>query len=194
MQETLGTHNDEARSSRSKRSRQHETIEEAMLPRVHHPFRYGKDEEIFSSKAWRRVFDINEPIYIELCHEFYSTYKLDEVCVDVELKIKKVIKFPLCGRAHSLTLLEFARHLGLYHSDEVNEEGFDAYFQGELRGDENFNATDYWLSISTAYHGVFEHMARVYDVPLQGAYNPPGYDHEQYYQQYQQQQQGDDDE
>ncbi|GJT47734.1 hypothetical protein Tco_0973891 [Tanacetum coccineum] len=26
------------------------------------------------------------------------------------------------------------------------------------------------------YHGVLEHMARVYDVPLQGAYNPPSYD------------------
>ncbi|GKG02293.1 hypothetical protein Tco_0306998, partial [Tanacetum coccineum] len=25
------------------------------------------------------------------------------------------------------------------------------------------------------YQGVFEHMAVVYNVPLQGAYNPPGY-------------------
>ncbi|GJR22871.1 putative reverse transcriptase domain-containing protein [Tanacetum coccineum] len=25
------------------------------------------------------------------------------------------------------------------------------------------------------YHGVFEHMAGVYSIPLQGAYNPPGY-------------------
>ncbi|GJX21792.1 hypothetical protein Tco_0226237 [Tanacetum coccineum] len=37
------------------------------------------------------------------------------------------------------------------------------------------------------YVGVFEHMARVYSVPLQGAYNPPGYaqpQYDQYYQQY----------
>ncbi|GKB28237.1 hypothetical protein Tco_0867638 [Tanacetum coccineum] len=37
------------------------------------------------------------------------------------------------------------------------------------------------------YHGVFEHMAGVYSVPLQGAYNPPGYaqpQYDQYYQQY----------
>ncbi|GJY80540.1 hypothetical protein Tco_0493291 [Tanacetum coccineum] len=27
------------------------------------------------------------------------------------------------------------------------------------------------------YQGVFEHMAGVYNVPLQGAYNPPGYAH-----------------
>nr|GEW59131.1 hypothetical protein [Tanacetum cinerariifolium] len=52
------------------------------------------------------------------------------------------------------------------------------------------------------YQGVFEHMAGVYSVPLQGAYNPPGYAqpwYDQYYQQYppsppQQQQQQDGDE
>ncbi|GKB97990.1 hypothetical protein Tco_0984127, partial [Tanacetum coccineum] len=35
--------------------------------------------------------------------------------------------------------------------------------------------------------GVFEHMAGVYSVPLQGAYNPPRYaqaQYDQYYQQY----------
>ncbi|GKF92451.1 hypothetical protein Tco_0279170, partial [Tanacetum coccineum] len=51
------------------------------------------------------------------------------------------------------------------------------------------------------YHGVFEHMDGVYSVPLQGAYNPPGYaqlQYDQYYQQYRppppQYQQQDDDE
>ncbi|GJT06275.1 hypothetical protein Tco_0840737 [Tanacetum coccineum] len=52
------------------------------------------------------------------------------------------------------------------------------------------------------YQGVFEHMARVYSVPLQGAYNLPSYAQPQYdqcYQQYsppppQYQQQQDDDE
>ncbi|GJU73223.1 hypothetical protein Tco_1439401 [Tanacetum coccineum] len=37
------------------------------------------------------------------------------------------------------------------------------------------------------YQGVFEHMAGVYNVSLQGAYNPPGYaqsHYDQYYQQY----------
>ncbi|GKB40566.1 hypothetical protein Tco_0885508 [Tanacetum coccineum] len=64
-------------------------------------------EEIFSSEEWRRVFDINEPIYTELCHEFYSTYDFNEVCANDELRTKKVIKFRLCVHAHSLTLLEF---------------------------------------------------------------------------------------
>ncbi|GJT59493.1 hypothetical protein Tco_1003026 [Tanacetum coccineum] len=186
------------------------------------------EEVIFTSVAWMRDFNINEPIYAELCHEFFSTYEFDEVCADDELQTKKIIKFRLGGRAHR-----------------------------GLRNDENFNAQDYWLSISREdnlsfsrnhtsyknpsleapkwicecslgdckmdeeerswdskresnfpwqsyhwdkYHGVFEHMAGVYSVPLQGAYNPPGYaqpQYDQYYQPYPPlppQQQQDDDE
>ncbi|GKC33660.1 hypothetical protein Tco_1046044, partial [Tanacetum coccineum] len=147
---TMRTNDDEAGSSRSKHSRQHETVEEVLLPQVHHEFllwegcnrdaksRYntrlaqllpkriyspcvvnwdvlnridydgeiddmlrirvrevGSDEEIFTSVAWIRAFNINEPIYAELCHEFYSTYEFDEVCADDELKTKKIIKFRL---------------------------------------------------------------------------------------------------
>ncbi|GJU05710.1 hypothetical protein Tco_1122140, partial [Tanacetum coccineum] len=106
------------------------------------------DEEIFFSVAWVRDFNIREPIYPELCREFYATYEFDEVCADDELQSKKINYFRLGGRAHSLTLLEFARRLGLYHAEELNEEGFDAYFQGGLRSDENFNAREYWERIS----------------------------------------------
>ncbi|GKA10527.1 hypothetical protein Tco_0689960, partial [Tanacetum coccineum] len=63
------------------------------------------DEEIFFSVTWVRAFNIREPVYPELCREFYATYEFDEVCADDE-------------------------RLGLYHAEELNEEGFDAYFQG----------------------------------------------------------------
>ncbi|GKD74268.1 hypothetical protein Tco_1332550 [Tanacetum coccineum] len=108
----------------------------------------GSDEEIFTLVAWIRGFNINEPIYAELCHEFYSTYEFDEVCVDDELQSKKIIKFRLGGRAYNLTLLKFAQRLGLYQAVELEEEGFNVYFEGGLRNDDNFNAQDYWLSIS----------------------------------------------
>ncbi|GKA54904.1 hypothetical protein Tco_0753853 [Tanacetum coccineum] len=128
-----GTYDDDAGSSRSKRSR-HKTTEELLLPQVHQEFllwegctRDAKsrvreaesEEEIFTSVAWIRAFNINEPIYAEFCHEFYSTYEFDEVCVDDELQSKKIIRFRLGGRAHSLTLLEFAHRLGLYQAVEL---------------------------------------------------------------------------
>ncbi|GJU95980.1 retrotransposon ORF1 [Tanacetum coccineum] len=100
------------------------------------------NEETFTSVAWIRAFNINEPIYSELCHEFYLTYEFDEVCADDKLKTKKIIKFRLGGRAHSLTLLEFAHRLGLYHAEELDEEGFDVYFQEGLHSDDHFNAQE----------------------------------------------------
>ncbi|GJY13888.1 retrotransposon ORF1 [Tanacetum coccineum] len=142
---TMGTYDDEAGSSRPKRSRQYETVEEVLLPQVHHEILEWKG---CNRDVKSRAFNINEPIYSELCHEFYSTYEFDEVCVDDKLKTKKIIKFRLGGRAHNLTFLEFARRLGLYHVEELDEKGFDVYFQGGLRSDKHFNSQEYWLSIN----------------------------------------------
>ncbi|GJW51565.1 putative reverse transcriptase, RNA-dependent DNA polymerase [Tanacetum coccineum] len=303
---TMGGNDAEAESSRSKRSRQYETIEEDILNgmgcegEIDDMLRINlreaeSNKEILTFVAWIRDFNIKEPIYSELCHEFYSTYEFDEVCADDELQTKKIIKFKLGGRAHSLTLLEFSCRLELYHADELEEDVFDVYFQGGLRSDDHFNAQEYWLSISREenlslssshastirnpilrtpkwvrecglvdckvdeekrswyskgesdlldldmttlrelidsegrliledpqpgvlrvgitrplrasmqdlYAEVFKHMAGVYSVDLQGAYNPPRYAHPQYDQYYQQyppqppqyhQQQQDDDE
>ncbi|GJZ45847.1 hypothetical protein Tco_0593443 [Tanacetum coccineum] len=132
------THGDEAGSSRSKRSRQHKTVEEVLLLQVHHEFllwkgcnrdaksrmgcdgeiddmlrirlrEAGSDEDIYTLVAWIKAFNINEPIYAELCHEFYSTYENDEVYADDELQTKS----------------------GLYQAVELEEEGFNVYFEGE---------------------------------------------------------------
>ncbi|GKD92874.1 hypothetical protein Tco_1372711 [Tanacetum coccineum] len=96
MARTIGTHDAKAGSSRTKRSRQHEIVERVLLPRVHHEFlewegcikddilhkmgcdgeiddmlriklcKAGSNEEIFTSVAWIRAFNISEPIYSEL--------------------------------------------------------------------------------------------------------------------------------
>ncbi|GKC53285.1 hypothetical protein Tco_1076030 [Tanacetum coccineum] len=256
-QNTSRAYDHKVGSSRTKCSRNVETIEEALLPNLLHKIGYGDeidkmlkislreaqtDEEIFFSVAWVRAFNIQDPIYQELCREFYATYEFDE---DIRFN----------------------------HVEELEEEGFDTYFQGGLRSDENFNAREYWERISTdrdlhlsrssitftsewvckcglgdckvneekgsweskgksnllwttlgelidskdrlvldildddvprvaakraikkmeykhAYHwdryqGVFEHMAGVYNVPLQGDYNPPSYAQPQYDQYYQ---------
>ncbi|GJS35952.1 hypothetical protein Tco_0534334 [Tanacetum coccineum] len=96
--------------------------------------------------------EIDDMLRISFALEFYSTYEIDEVCADDELQTKKIVKFRLGRRAHSLTLLEFARRLGLYQEVELDEEGFNVYFEGGLRSDEHFNAQEYWLSISQTTH------------------------------------------
>nr|GEW92075.1 hypothetical protein [Tanacetum cinerariifolium] len=66
----------------------------------------------------------------------------------LRIRSKKIFKFRLGGRTYSLTLLEFARRLGLYQAPELEEDSFNVYFEGGLRSDDNFNAADYWLNIS----------------------------------------------
>nr|GEW12383.1 hypothetical protein [Tanacetum cinerariifolium] len=118
--QTLKTYDEEAGSSRSKRPRQHETVEEMLLPQVHHKFllwegcsRDAKSRDIHFV-AWIRAFNINEPIYAQLFYEFYSTYEFDEVCVGDELQSKKIIRFRLGGRedvVRSLSALIYCRDL-----------------------------------------------------------------------------------
>nr|GEW71327.1 hypothetical protein [Tanacetum cinerariifolium] len=85
----MGTHDDEAGSSISKHPRQYETVEEVLLPQIHHEF-----------LLWEG-----------------------------------------CSR-------EAKFRLGLYQAVELDEEGFNVYFEGGLRSDEHFNTQEYWLRIS----------------------------------------------
>ncbi|GJZ82008.1 hypothetical protein Tco_0647002 [Tanacetum coccineum] len=62
-----------------------EEIEEMLEIKV---YEIGGHQEIFTSKVWRRLFDIKEKNYIELCHEFYCTFAFDE----------KMITYGVCPR------------------------------------------------------------------------------------------------
>ncbi|GJS21737.1 hypothetical protein Tco_0450369 [Tanacetum coccineum] len=153
---SIGTHDDEVGSSSScpKRAQITKNVEEDLMDwnilntlgcdnaiedmlevRVN---KIGSDEVLFTFEAWKRAFDINEPIYTELCHEFYATFDFDEAVVDVELMMKKAIKFRLCGKAYAMSVLDFAKRLGLYTGAEIQEYGFETYFIGGLRNDDDF--------------------------------------------------------
>ncbi|GJR02097.1 hypothetical protein Tco_0525081 [Tanacetum coccineum] len=176
---TQGTHDNEARSSRSKLPRQHKTVEELLLLQVYHEFllwevcsreaksRYntklaqllprhiylpcvvnwdvlnrmgcdgeiddmlrirlleaGSDEEIFTSVAWIRAFNINEPIYAELFNEFYSTYGFDEVCADMELH-RKISSLDWDGDTPKM----YRADGGAYNPPGYAQPQYDQYYQ-----------------------------------------------------------------
>ncbi|GJY08506.1 hypothetical protein Tco_0375560 [Tanacetum coccineum] len=155
MPRTMRTHDDEARSSQSKRSRQYEMVEEAMLLRVHHPFLLweGCNQDAKSRYNTMLAQLIPRHIYLPCVMDWNVLNQMgygefNEVCADDELRTKKIIKFRLCRHACSWTLLEFAKRLELHYSKKIKEKGFDVYFQGGMRSDEHFNAREYWLSIS----------------------------------------------
>nr|GFA99150.1 hypothetical protein [Tanacetum cinerariifolium] len=60
-------------------------INDMLRIRLH---KAGSDEEIFTSIAWIRAFNINDPIYAELYHALglYQPVELDEECFNVYFK------------------------------------------------------------------------------------------------------------
>nr|GEU49112.1 hypothetical protein [Tanacetum cinerariifolium] len=200
----------------------------------------------------------------------FATYDFDEVCADDELRTKKLIKFRLCGRPHSLTLLEFTRNLGATLVEKPCFNYLKLYFASATKDDHlwimpkddwlitkmakkirlltdkvlnSLSAPTYCRALDTttlrelidsegrlilkdpapgvlcvaiprvlrpSMHDLYDWMgsmeirqgaidrmayrqsyhwdryAGVYDVLLQGAYDPPDYDQQQYQQYYQQ--------
>nr|GEY20651.1 agenet-like domain, agenet domain [Tanacetum cinerariifolium] len=121
----------------------------------HQTFRAARFDVLTTSKsdsddAEEYVIKRNKfeaPIYSSKLAPYLNCTNLEDRSSAIQIS-KKIIKFRLGGRAYNLTLLEFARRLGLYQVVELEDEGFNVYFEGGLRNDDNFNAHDYWLSIS----------------------------------------------
>ncbi|GKA61902.1 hypothetical protein Tco_0761421 [Tanacetum coccineum] len=207
-------------SNRATKSKYNTNLARLLLKQIYAPciVDWGVLNNMGCAEEIEEMLEIN--VY-ELCHEFYATYEFDETITDEDLMSKKLIKFRLGGRGHTLTILEFSRHLGLYTSDEIHDEGFETYSLGGLRNDDHFNVNylvdckvaeeeKSWKSEgehdllmgrmeirqgelekmsgrqsyhSDRYAGLFEYMDGHYDVPLQGAYAPHGYDEPQQHQQ-----------
>ncbi|GJX13534.1 retrotransposon ORF1 [Tanacetum coccineum] len=120
IQTTLGTHDGEARSSRSKCPRQHETVEELLLPQVYHEFLLWEGCNRDAKSRMGCDGEIDDML----------RFRVREAESDKEI------------------FTSFAQRLGLYQAVELEEDGFNVYFEGGLRNNDNFNAQDYWLSIS----------------------------------------------
>nr|GEY41800.1 hypothetical protein [Tanacetum cinerariifolium] len=124
-------HNDEVGSSRSKRPRQHETMEEVLLPQVHHEFLLWEGCNRDAKSRYNTRLGQLIPRYIySPC--IVNSDVLNKIGYDGEIDDMLRIKlrearldeeFRLGGRAHNLTLLEFTHRLGLYQAVELEEEG-----------------------------------------------------------------------
>nr|GEY95796.1 hypothetical protein [Tanacetum cinerariifolium] len=144
FRKTMGTHDDEVGSSRSKRFRQHETIEEVLLSQGHHEFLLW---EGFSREAKSRY---NTRLASLIPRHIYSPCVvnwdvLNKMGCDEEIDDMLRISLREAGSDEEIFT---SVTLELYQTTELDEEGFHVYFKGGLRSDEHFNTQDYWLSIS----------------------------------------------
>nr|GFA26213.1 hypothetical protein [Tanacetum cinerariifolium] len=174
-------------------------MEEVLLPQVHHKFLLWEgcnkdakcrvreaesEEEIFTSVAWIRALNINEPIYAELFYEFYSTNEFDE---GLDITTFRDL-FDSDGKLIPKDPKPRVPRVGIHRPSRASmQDLYDRMGQMEIRQEVIEHIEYRQLYHWDRYHGAFEHMAGVYSVLLQGAYNPPSYaqpQYEQYYQQY----------
>nr|GEV15616.1 hypothetical protein [Tanacetum cinerariifolium] len=197
---TAGTHDDEAGSSRPKRNYQTKSVEEDMLQRVHHEFflwatcnRDAKAKQLM--RCWRLRYTRCEN------KRRYSLLKLEEMhltsenlfipsCVRSSILPMNLIKRfldattlrELIGSNGRLIALDtvpgvsrvaMPRPPRLTMQDLYDRMGNMESHQGVLEKMSHRQTYN-----SDRYVGVFEYMAGQYNIPLQGAYAPPGYDEE----------------
>ncbi|GJZ13351.1 hypothetical protein Tco_0548581 [Tanacetum coccineum] len=114
-------------------------MEEVLLPQAHHEFLLWEGCNRDAKSRMGYDGEIDDMLRISFA--------------DDELQTKKIIKFRLGGRAHSLTLLEFAQRLGLYQAVEL-EEGGDCKMDDGRKGKELaliiLSSTHLYTTVSTA--------------------------------------------
>ncbi|GJZ28033.1 hypothetical protein Tco_0572680 [Tanacetum coccineum] len=86
------------------------------------------NRELFTSHAWRRLFEIRAPLVREFILEFLSTCKMSDT--KMGLDVAETLCFQLGGVRRRMTWRQFILALGLHTEEEMAEAGFGAYWLG----------------------------------------------------------------
>ncbi|GKE22192.1 hypothetical protein Tco_1433704 [Tanacetum coccineum] len=104
--------------------------------------------ELFTSHAWRRLFEIRAPLVREFFLEFLSTCRMSDT--EMGLDVDDTLCFQLGGVRRRMTWRQFILALGLHSEEEMAEVGFGAYWQGSERViPDKGDIRDYWIEISS---------------------------------------------
>ncbi|GKE90067.1 hypothetical protein Tco_1567542 [Tanacetum coccineum] len=104
---------------------------------------------LFTSRAWRRFFDIRGPLVHELILEFYSTFRFGQAILDLDTS--GALQFQLGGARRRMGWREFILALEQHTNEEMQTAGFGAYWAESARQiPDKGDLRDYWIGISSA--------------------------------------------
>nr|GEY64719.1 hypothetical protein [Tanacetum cinerariifolium] len=100
---------------------------------------YTRDdgESLFTSHAWRRLFEVRGLLVREFILEFLSTCRMSDT--EMGLDVFDTLCFQLGGARRRMPLRQFILVLGLHSEEEMADAGFGAYWSGSekrTRGEE----------------------------------------------------------
>ncbi|GJT33695.1 reverse transcriptase domain-containing protein [Tanacetum coccineum] len=123
-------------------------MRQAFTVRMRMVYTGDEGQELFTSHAWRRLFEIRGSLVWEFMLEFFSTCRMS----DIELRLDEVdtLCFQLGGARHRMTWREFIMALGLHSAEEMAEDVFEAYWLGSMRAiPDKGDLRDYYTAISS---------------------------------------------
>ncbi|GKD81518.1 hypothetical protein Tco_1348357 [Tanacetum coccineum] len=104
---------------------------------------------LFTSRAWRRLFDIRGLLVHELILEFFSTFMFGEAIL--YLDTLGVLQFQLGRARRHLSWRQFIVALGLHMREEMESPSFARYWVESARQiPDKGDLRDYWIGISSA--------------------------------------------
>ncbi|GKF75966.1 hypothetical protein Tco_0225410, partial [Tanacetum coccineum] len=128
-----------------------ELIEEtgqAMTDRLRMEHIVSQGQIVFSNHAWRRLFEIRGPLVHELMLEFFSTCRISDTVL--ELDVADTLCFQLGGLRRQMSWRQFILALGLHTAKEMATDGFGAYWTDSLREiASKADLHDYWSRIAS---------------------------------------------
>ncbi|GJV23015.1 hypothetical protein Tco_1375710 [Tanacetum coccineum] len=129
-------------------SRLTEGMRRTLADRLRMVYTGDEGQELFTSHAWRRLFEIRAPLVREFILEFLSTCWMSDT--EMGLDVADTLCFQLGGARRRMTWRQFILALGLHTDEEMAEDGFRAYWLGSERViPDKGDLRDYWIEISS---------------------------------------------
>ncbi|GJY42826.1 hypothetical protein Tco_0431039 [Tanacetum coccineum] len=123
-------------------------MRQALTDRLRMMYTRVEGQVLFTSDAWKRLFEIRGPLVHEFMLEFFSTCMIYDT--KMGLDVHDTLCFQLGGARRSMILRQFILALGLYTTEEMAGDGFEAYWVGSLREIANKgDLSDYRARISS---------------------------------------------
>nr|GEX04930.1 protein gamete expressed 1-like isoform X1 [Tanacetum cinerariifolium] len=107
-----------------------EGMRQTLAGRLRMVYTGDEGHELFTSNACRRLFEIRAPLVREFMLEFLSTCRMSDT--EMGLDVADTLCFQLDGARRRMTWRQFILALGLHTTEEMAEDGFQAYWLGRL--------------------------------------------------------------
>ncbi|GJS95134.1 hypothetical protein Tco_0802102 [Tanacetum coccineum] len=104
---------------------------ETRLGRMLMEHRDAQGQGVFTSRAWRRLFEIRGSLVHELIMEFLSTFRFGEAVLDLDTT--RALQFQLGRVRRRMSWREFILGIGLHTAEEIESVRFGAYWAESVR-------------------------------------------------------------